>query len=576
MSTPHADLPPDFLEASEPFWRLLIASAPLAIHAVDREGRVTLWNPAAEAIFGWRAAEVMGRPDPTPGGGGEPANPLLEEVMRGRRVVEREMPRRARDGSVRHVAISAAPLVDDRGRATGMMVMTSDIGDRRQDDARRDALLAREQTARVEAEAAVQRVRFLADGSALLDGSLDYATTLDNLARLAVPFLADYCLIDEIEGDYVSRVALAHVDPARERLLHREVRQPLTADLERHPTIRVMTTGTSVLVEEATDEILDRIAHDDAHLERLRALQLGSFVVVPLSARGRTLGAITLAYAESGRRYGPEDLEVAEELGRRAAMAVETARLYRESCRAVTARERLMAVVSHDLRNSLATVLLNASAIIESPAVTRLDGGTREQLQWIARSAEQMNRLISDLLDVSAIELGRLSVVPSRQQVRRIVHDAAAMYRPLMAERGIGFTWEGSWALPDVWVDPERLQQVLGNLLGNAIKFTPPGGSVALRAESGEAADAVRFLVSDSGPGIAAEEVPALFDPYWQGKRGRPRGSGLGLAIAKAIVEAHGGRIGVESSPGAGSVFAFTVPIVRSRSWDARENVDGE
>jgi signal transduction histidine kinase len=285
--------------------------------------------------------------------------------------------------------------------------------------------------------------------------------------------------------------------------------------------------------------------------------------VVPLTARGQVLGAITLAFGESRRQYGEADLEMAEELARRASFAVEAARLYRESRQAIRARERLLAVVSHDLRNSLATVLLNSSAVLESPAAGGVDPGILDQLEWIARSAEQMNRLISDLLDVSAIELGRLSIEPGPQKVAELIGDAAELYRPLAAERGIGVTWEVNGELPDVHADAERMHQVLGNLLSNAIKFSPPESWIRIQASAADAGG-VCFSVSDSGAGIEAEQLPFIFDPYGQGRRLRRAGAGLGLSIARAIVEAHNGTIWVESAAGSGSTFYFVLPTSSS------------
>src|SRR5690606_26180730 len=202
----------------------------------------------------------------------------------------------------------------------------------------------------------------------------------------------------------------------------RETRQPLNDDPARHPVLHTVLTGDPVLVEDANAEVLAEISHDAEHLDLLRRIGLRSFIVVPLGARGKILGAITLAYAGSGRRYTPPDLQMAVELGRRAAMAVEAARLYRESRLAVQARERFLAVVSHDLRNSLATVLLNASAMLDAPDDAVIER-YRDPIRWISRSADQMNRLISDLLDLSSIEQGRLSVEPAVQPVAPLLHD---------------------------------------------------------------------------------------------------------------------------------------------------------
>lgn len=244
-------------------------------------------------------------------------------------------------------------------------------------------------------------------------------------------------------------------------------------------------------------------------------------------------------------------------------LAADNARLYEEARAAMRARERVLAIVSHDLRNSLATVLLNSSAILESVPAEGQDPGQRDQLEWIARSAEQMDRLIRDLLDLSSIEAGRLAVEPRPCGAAAIVSDAVNFHVALAAEREVNIKRDlrGDGDLPAVIADHERILQVLANLIGNAIKFTAPGGSVVVRASVSDGA--VEFSVADTGIGIAERDLDSIFELYWQADRGHRRGAGLGLPIARAIVEAHGGSIRVESKPGAGSTFSFTLPIAK-------------
>jgi PAS domain S-box-containing protein len=558
MSDPSLSLTTGDSSEADPLLRTLIEVSPLAIYLLDRKGRVQLWNPAAERIFGWSAAEVLGRSDPTVAEADE-EQALIASVIESGSPVAREVVRYARDGRTLGVALSIARVPDASGGLRGVMLVAADVTERMHLERDRDQRLELESIARAEAEAAERRARFLAESSALLDGSLDYHATLDNLAKLAVPNLADYCLIDELQGDSISRVAVAHADPERLKVLRRKNRQSLTADPEKHPVVRVIRTGESVFVEDVDEATLRAIAHGERHLALLRQLELSSFLVVPLGSCGKILGAMTLAYAESRRRYTLPDLRMAEELARRAGIAVEAARLYGESRRAVQARERLMAIVSHDLRNSLATVLLNASAIIDAPGSAGLDPAASDQLKWIARSAEQMNRLISDLLDVSAIELGRLSLDPAPCSVEKLLTDALLMFRPLAADKQIRILVDAPTGIPDIIVDSERLLQVLGNLVGNSIKFSPPGSRVRLVARSTDS-DEIRLCVADEGPGIPEEAIPAIFEMYRQRSPGRRAGAGLGLGIARAIVEAHGGRIWVDSDVGAGASFSFTVP----------------
>lgn len=547
---------------SEALLRTLIQSSPLAIYTIDGEGKVRLWSPGAERVFGWIESEVIGRPDPT---AADPAavEALVRAVADSPCPVEREETRWNRAGERIEISLSANRLATGAGDAppSGILIIATDVTDQRRIERERDRLLKRERESRARAERAEARSSFLVEGSdALLDQSLDYLATLNNIARLALPELGDYCLIDEVENDCITRVAAAHVDPDREPLLYQKHRQPLGTDPERHPVVRVVETGESVFVERVDDAELFRIAHDDEHLAGLRRVELNSFIVVPLRTHGRIQGTITLAYGHSGRRYTTADVHTAEVLARRAAVALDAARLYRESRQAVLARERLLAIVSHDLRNSLATVLLNSSAILDSESADRLDRHVRDQLRWTLRSAEQMNRLISDLLDVSAIELGRFSLDPSPQSVSALIREAANLYHPFAFERGIHLDASAEEDLPLILADPGRLLQVLGNLLTNAVKFSDEGSSVELRAERHGAAE-VRFTVTDTGEGIEPEALGSIFEGYWRGRRGRRGGAGLGLGIAKAIVDGHGGSIWVESTLDEGSLFAFTVPV---------------
>ncbi len=560
----HASPPAD---GGDSLLKALVQASPHAIYMLDGNGLVQLWNPAAERIFGWKESDVLGLPDPTVAGDKRAVAELVELVIAASEPVEREVVRFNRGLERIEVSISATRVAHVAGGVHGVMVIAADITERRRIERERDQLLEWEREARERAEAAEKRSRFLAEGSALLDQSLDYLATLNNVAHLTVPFLADYCLIDEVEDDCVSRVALAHVNPEREKMLHRQVRQPLEGDPDRHPVVRVIQTGKSVLVEKVDDQVLRDIAHSDEHHRRLREMELHSFIAVPIEAHGKVLGVITLAYAESRRQYTPEDLATAEELARRAASAVDAARLYRASRLAVQARERLLAIVSHDLRNSLATVLLNSSAILESDSATRLERHARDQLQWITRSAEQMNRLIADLLDVSAIELGRFSLDPSPQSVSVLVRDATQMYGPLAIERGITIEACVADDLPRVMADPGRLQQVLGNLVTNAVKFSSAGSRISIQAVRDSDAE-VRFTVTDTGTGIEPEQQASIFEGYWRGRRGRRGGAGLGLGIAKAIVDGHAGRIWVESALGEGSMFAFTIPVAGAPAGD--------
>jgi signal transduction histidine kinase len=299
--------------------------------------------------------------------------------------------------------------------------------------------------------------------------------------------------------------------------------------------------------------------HPD-HLHFLLELRPRSYITVPLLARGRTLGAIALIATEESPTYTQVDLSLAEELGRRAALAVDNSRLYGVAQDATRAREEILGIVSHDLRNPLSAIMMCASALDEG--MTGAAESLRYMVTAIADSASWMNRLIQDLLDMASIESGRLSLerrpVPAEEILARLEMTFASAAK----ESGIALVIGAQSSLPPLLVDGERILQVLANLVANSLKFTPAGGAIRVRADSvpGEPAR-VAITVGDSGCGIPPENLPHVFDRFWQARRGASqRGTGLGLAISRGIVEAHGGTIEVESEVGHGSIFRLELP----------------
>jgi signal transduction histidine kinase len=256
------------------------------------------------------------------------------------------------------------------------------------------------------------------------------------------------------------------------------------------------------------------------------------------------------------RPYTSEDLSFAERVVLRAALAIENARLYDAAQHAVRARDEVLEVVAHDLRNPLSAILLQASRL------TRVGGEaehrSRAPVDGIMRAATRMNRLIEDLLDVVRLEAGGLSIDATRVSASRAVSDSVEAHEPLAASASLELRVDVTQDLPDVWADRERLLQIFENLIGNAVKFTPPGGRITVGAS--ERNDDVLFWVADTGTGMADDDLASVFDRFWQARRGERHGAGLGLAIAKGLVEAHGGRMWGESALGRGTTFFFTIP----------------
>jgi signal transduction histidine kinase len=393
----------------------------------------------------------------------------------------------------------------------------------------------------------------------VLSSSFDYQTTLAALVRLAVPTLADYCALDILVGeDSFERIGEAHVDPTKSILLRQVATFPRSALTASHPLIRVMSTGQPVLQAEITADFINAAFAEPSQRRTVEALGPRSLICVPLVDSGKPIGALTLVTSGSGRLYDEADLSLAADVARRAAVVVEHARLFHQAEQATRARDDVLAVVAHDLRNPLNTVTMAISLMLETTPVERTQ--ERRQQEIVRRAADRMNRMIQDLLDVKRMESGHLTIDAKAESPDILVNDAIEMLRPLASGRSIAMEASVADDLPVVLADAARIQQVLSNLVGNAVKFTPREGRITVAADRHDTE--VRFAVIDTGPGIPPEQVPHIFGRFWQARSSDQRGIGLGLAIAKGIVEAHNGRIWVESQVGLGSTFYFTLPCV--------------
>lgn len=409
---------------------------------------------------------------------------------------------------------------------------------------------------------AARRARFLAEASGVLTASLDADTILRDIGRLVVPTLADVCLMDLVapDGD-ARRVEVVSINP----------RFTSAAAVLRGlpPALAAGTLAADAL--EARSAVLQREARDtDAALlwgaaaghdagSLTTALEAHTVMVVPLIARGHALGVLTLVASTPSRHWGVDDIALAEELARQVALAVDNARLYAEAQQATRARDDVLAIVSHDLRNPVHAISMAASFVLELlPEGVSEQALARSQMATIQRAAQRATSLIRDLLDITRIEAGRLVVEPTPRPPADLVADALDEVGAMATDKKITITVGVDPDLPLVLADAGRVIQVFSNILGNAIKFTPEHGTITLTARRAEGA--VHFAIHDSGPGIPAGHLPHLFNRYWQARETQKLGTGLGLFIAKGIVEAHGGTLWVESTMGEGSVFTFSLP----------------
>ncbi|HVS30852.1 MAG TPA: GAF domain-containing sensor histidine kinase [Thermoanaerobaculia bacterium] len=440
------------------------------------------------------------------------------------------------------LALTSAMLVAGLGRQMRLLAGEATL---RRKDAEREASEAK--LARAAAEMEERRSAFLASAGQELSASLDVEETVATVAQLIVPNLAEVCVVDVAESAGTWRRAAArHRDAHRDAELVKkigEIRRDVPEAL-----VRILEARQAKIIG-SSSEVYEYVTGSSGQGNR-------TMIVTPLISRGQTLGVI-IAMAGEGRPFSSSELPLLAELARYASLAIDNARLYLASQQAATARQEVQAIVSHDLRSPLNAVMLGASLLQTS---TTLSPDDREQVDTMALSARRMGRLIDDLLDVTRLEGGkRLPVEPARVEVSSLLEEARDLFKAQASASSISLRFSTAQPLPAVHADRDRVMQVLSNLIGNALKFTPPGGVVSTRAERSD--DFVLFTVSDTGPGIASQDLPDIFNPYWQAKRAERMGAGLGLAISRGIVEAHGGRIWAESEPQAGTRFLFTLPL---------------
>ena len=435
------------------------------------------------------------------------------------------------------------------GTALGQLVAAAVSNAEAYEALRRSTRLAERQAA---------QMAFLAEASARL-GSLDYGTTLREVAQLAVPALTDWCAVDVVQPDgRVERLITAHIDPAKVQLA--QTLQEQYPALPDAPSLlwTVLRTGEPVHHPLVTDDMLVALARDEAHLRILRDLGLHSAAIVPLTARGRTLGAITFVSASGERPVTSEDVTVLTEVGRRAGLAIDNARLFRDAELANKTKDEFLALLSHELRTPL-------NAIMGWTHMLR--GGLPDEMamhaiEVIGRNARSQKQLVEDLLDVARIAGGQLELQRSVLDLRDLARVGVDSAMPAAQAKGITLSLETPEDALLVNADPNRLQQVVANLLSNAVKFTDAGGRITVRA--GCTAEGVRLSVQDTGAGIAAEFLPNVFDRFRQGDTSLTRaygGLGLGLWVVKQIADAHAGSVRAESAgAGHGTTITVTFP----------------
>ncbi len=530
------------LRASEAKFSGILDIAADAIITINQDQQILHFNRGAEETFGWRAADVLGK--------------SLEMLL----------PARFRPSHAAHIeSFGSAPeqsrRMGHRREVSGLRrggaefpaeasISKLDLAD----GSRIYTVVLRDITERRQAE---ETERFLADAGTKMSASLDADAVQAAICAAAVPALADACLVDVVDsGSGSIRRATAAASPDVDASLRELNRRFPPGWDSASPVIDVLRRSRAATINEIDAEWIESNEDQPEAVQLWLRIAPRSMRILPLVVGGRTLGAISLLRLGLRTGFTLDETVAGEKFAMRAGLALENARLYSAARRATQARDEVLAVVSHDLRNPLSSIAICARTLREESSA-----GSEQatMLEAIAEATDWMSRLIHDLLDASAIETGRLSIVQRRESLGLIVESAVGMSAGEAADKEITLAVDVEPHLPAVHADAGRVGQVIGNLLANAVRFTEAGGRIGVRARL--KAPVVEVSVTDTGSGIPIEEQSRVFDRFWQARRTAGRGTGLGLAIARGIVEAHGGTIWLESEPGHGSTFTFTLPM---------------
>jgi PAS domain S-box-containing protein len=551
------------VEASRERLRLLLESAESGMYGIDEDGRCTFVNAAGARLLGYRPDELVGRQihdvihHKHPDGSPYPFEecPIKKALTTGERVRHDDERYWRKDGSWIDVDYSAAPMVSG-GAPRGAVVTFFDITTRKREEEIR---------------------AFLADATTTLNSSLDYRETLRTIADLAVPRLGDWCAVDMLEDGGLRRIAVAHRDESRLRLV-----QELSK--KRPPRLdspvgsgHVIATGRAQYLPDLPEELLVAAAEGDVELiQVIQQLELRSLLGVPLMVNGRAVGAVICVMAESGRRFTEHDLGVAEDLAARASLAIENAMLFRDAQaareqaeKADRAKSQFLAAMSHELRTPLNAIAGYAELVavgVHGPVTPK----QREALERITRSQKTLLSLINDILNFSKLRAGYIQVNFEDVPVADLLATLEAWIEPQLRAKELRYRYDA--CSDDLWVrgEREKIQQVLLNLLSNAVKFTPNGGAISVSCEFDD--ETVRIGVSDTGLGIPPDRIDEIFEPFVQIDRGPQssyQGTGLGLAISRDLALAMHGDLVVADTSERGSTFIFTLPRVRRDARDA-------
>jgi signal transduction histidine kinase len=469
---------------------------------------------------------------------------IAESVRRTRAAVEAHAEQLQRQaGELEAQRLEAQVLAGELEQSNGELEVA-----KKDAEASRDAALAGE-----------DRLRFVDEVSRVLGSSLDYETTIRTVARLAVPKFADWCSVDLLIEGKIRTLAVVHVDPEKVKFARElQLKYPPRPESPTGPPY-VIRTGQPIFLPRVTDEMLVETALNEEHLAILRSLTIHSVMVVPMNARGTTVGALTLVSTRPDLIYDRLTLAVAEQIATRAAVAIDNARLYRAALTANESKANFLATMSHELRTPL-TAIIGYEELLSEEVSGPVTDTQRHQLARIKVSARHLLSLIDDILLYARVEAGRESLRIEPVTAKSIVDDALAFVAPTAADKNLVLRAEPIDPHLTLRTDAGKLRQMLLNLLANAMKFTSKG-EVVIRVR--ERDDMVAFEVRDTGIGIEPDDLEHIFNPFWQVEQRTTRvagGSGLGLSVTQHLARLLGGDVTVQSERGVGSTFTIELP----------------